>query len=429
MLYSTLAFITSGDGNDSTHLTPNEVLSGILGSVSLACWIFLLLPQLVENYRNQSAEAISLAFVIVWFLGDICNLFGALWASLVPSVIIIGVWFCISDGLLIGQCLYYGIRNKRREGRSLLASVKDVIVETETGSERFSDADGRRSIDDAQEDSSRVDDGEATETEPLLSRTHSRRRTNSYTIPGSADPATVRAQLARQKSSAGSANMSRSRRKSSSTAAASAQAEPLAKIFEESETGSTTPSTTQRAFKNALLILGVVLVGSLGWLIAYETGTWHPTPPPDAPSSQPDHDDDDDAIASPAAAQLLGYASAVLYLTARLPQIWKNYREKSTEGLSILFFILSLMGNATYGAAVLAHSLQGDYVLKNLPWLIGSLGTIAEDMIVFWQFRLYRNNIEENEEHVAIVDGPESGAMSQRGPSRGDETTIVEETA
>ena len=55
---------------------------------------------------------------------------------------------------------------------------------------------------------------------------------------------------------------------------------------------------------------------------------------------------------------------------ARLPQIYKNYCDKSCEGeprfhgslnfdlpnsilgLSLLFFILSLMGNLTYGAGV-----------------------------------------------------------------------------
>jgi len=60
-----------------------------------------------------------------------------------------------------------------------------------------------------------------------------------------------------------------------------------------------------------------------------------------------------------------------------------------SEGLALLFFLLSLMGNATYGASILCHSLERDYVMLNLPWLIGSLGTIAEDAIIFVQFRLY----------------------------------------
>lgn len=75
--------------------------------------------------------------------------------------------------------------------------------------------------------------------------------------------------------------------------------------------------------------------------------------------------------------------------SARIPQIVKNYRDKSCEGLALLFFLLSLMGNATYGASILSHSLEKDYLNTNLPWLIGSLGTMAEDAIIFIQFRMY----------------------------------------
>lgn len=39
---------------------------------------------------------------------------------------------------------------------------------------------------------------------------------------------------------------------------------------------------------------------------------------------------------------------------------------------------------------ILFHSTKGDYVIMNLPWLIGSLGTMAEDVAIFWQFRIYR---------------------------------------
>jgi hypothetical protein len=92
---------------------------------------------------------------------------------------------------------------------------------------------------------------------------------------------------------------------------------------------------------NTLSIVGVCVVGSGGWLVAWKTGVWTP---------QPLHNgiEMDTALG----AQVLGYASAVCYLGARIPQIIKNQREKSCEGLSLLFFMLSLLGNATYGAGV-----------------------------------------------------------------------------
>lgn len=94
--------------------------------------------------------------------------------------------------------------------------------------------------------------------------------------------------------------------------------------------------------KNALSIIGVCVVGTAGWAIAWKTGVWAP---------QPVHDDASGTDVA-LGAQLLGYASAVCYLGARIPQIIKNQRERSCEGLSLLFFMLSLLGNATYGAGV-----------------------------------------------------------------------------
>jgi solute carrier family 66 (lysosomal lysine-arginine transporter), member 1 len=55
----------------------------------------------------------------------------------------------------------------------------------------------------------------------------------------------------------------------------------------------------------------------------------------------------------------------------------------------LLFFLLSMTGNFTYGASLVAYSQEADYLLKALPWLLGSLGTIAEDAIIFFQFRIY----------------------------------------
>jgi len=60
-----------------------------------------------------------------------------------------------------------------------------------------------------------------------------------------------------------------------------------------------------------------------------------------------------------------------------------------SPGLALLFFLLSLTGNLTYGASLLVYSQQSDDLLKALPWLLGSLGTMVEDCIIFMQFRIY----------------------------------------
>jgi uncharacterized protein with PQ loop repeat len=61
----------------AAHALPVTLaLSGIFGSISLTSWICLLLPQLFANYKAKSADGLSMAFLIVWLLGDVTNLIG-----------------------------------------------------------------------------------------------------------------------------------------------------------------------------------------------------------------------------------------------------------------------------------------------------------------------------------------------------------------
>ncbi len=69
---------------------------------------------MVENYRQGNAEGLSLAFLTVWFIGDLANFFGAIWAGLVPTVIALAIYFCIADAVLITQVLYYNYVNSRK---------------------------------------------------------------------------------------------------------------------------------------------------------------------------------------------------------------------------------------------------------------------------------------------------------------------------
>ena len=144
--------------------------------------------------------------------------------------------------------------------------------------------------------------------------------------------------------------------------------------------------------KNTISILCIILVGTAGWVLAWQSGVWSPIPE----AGQPTPGSDGKVISPPATplgASILGYFSAICYLGARIPQIIKNYRDKSCEGLALLFFVLSLMGNITYGAGILFHSLDRGYVMTNLPWLIGSLGTMVEDGVIFAQFRMYADRV------------------------------------
>ncbi len=144
--------------------------------------------------------------------------------------------------------------------------------------------------------------------------------------------------------------------------------------------------------KNVVSIVGIIVIGTAGWVLAWQSGVWSPQNPENPHSGMGDGGSLEDPKPIAWGASALGYFSAVCYLGARIPQIMKNYRDKSCEGLALLFFVLSLMGNITYGAGILFHSVETRYLMNNLPWLIGSLGTMVEDAVIFVQFRMYSGN-------------------------------------
>ncbi|KAG1745985.1 PQ-loop-domain-containing protein [Suillus paluster] len=92
--------------------------SSVLGWISIACWIVVYSPQIIENYQLQSGEGLSLLFIYVWLLGDVCNLAGAVMAGLLPTVIILGVYYTLCDTVLLCQVYYY--RWKRQTGRHVI---------------------------------------------------------------------------------------------------------------------------------------------------------------------------------------------------------------------------------------------------------------------------------------------------------------------
>ncbi|KNC81060.1 hypothetical protein SARC_06602 [Sphaeroforma arctica JP610] len=88
---------------------------------------------------------------------------------------------------------------------------------------------------------------------------------------------------------------------------------------------------------------------------------------------------------------VLGWASSVLYVVSRIPQLYKNYVRKSCEGLSVWMFFFGVIGNLTYSLSIFVKSTEADYLLNSLPYIIGSIGTLGFDLTIFLQFFLYNN--------------------------------------
>lgn len=89
--------------------------------------------------------------------------------------------------------------------------------------------------------------------------------------------------------------------------------------------------------------------------------------------------------------QLASWVGAMSYFCARIPQLIKNYKRKSTDGLSPLLFISTLIANVTYTLSIftscsyLTDEDKLGFVLNALPFIVGSAGTVVFDLIYFYQ--------------------------------------------
>lgn len=90
------------------ELNLRSIISGVTGCVSIACWIIVFTPQLYENWRRKSSDGLSMAFVVIWLLGDIFNVIGAILQKVLPTMIILAVYYTLADIVLFFQCIVYG---------------------------------------------------------------------------------------------------------------------------------------------------------------------------------------------------------------------------------------------------------------------------------------------------------------------------------
>ena len=60
---------------------------------------------------------------------------------------------------------------------------------------------------------------------------------------------------------------------------------------------------------------------------------------------------------------------------------------KSTcmQGLAIAMFMCAIAANVLYGGGILIRAYSWDVVVASAPWILGSLGTVGLDVVIFLQ--------------------------------------------
>ena len=101
----------------------------------------------------------------------------------------------------------------------------------------------------------------------------------------------------------------------------------------------------------------------------------------------------------------VGYVSALFYLGSRVSQILKNKSRRSVEGVSVLMFAVAAVANTLYGTAILVRADTFAELVQSVPWLLGSLGTVALDSTILAQSWVYaKGRVDEDAETTDADD-------------------------
>lgn len=104
----------------------------------------------------------------------------------------------------------------------------------------------------------------------------------------------------------------------------------------------------------------------------------------------------------------MGYVATAFYLGGRVSQIAKNHRRGTVEGLSMHMFFLAIAANLAYGTSVLCASDSTEKLVRALPWLFGSLGTVALDITILAQSRWFEKHKHRSDSRRSFSDAQQA---------------------
>ena len=315
-------------------------LSTVLGIFSIISWLFAQLPQIYKNYQLKSASGLSIYFLGIWLLGDLLNLLGAILTRQAGWQIVVAGYYVFVDVLLDFQYFWYTYRKSPR-GKAVVtqgsspggppnASDDGTLVcdSTSSGSstirpnteDRKKDTNGVGRPPSSWDDNTLVND---TPPHGSLSRSPNTEDKKKGTKP-------VDVPTKPQESQGPSRNVSTSSKK------------------RQRESPGSFSRANKRQGTQALGSppTGLLFVSLLCVVLA---------------SASPLHLEIQAESRANSTSELVGsissWCSTALYLGSRVPQIVKNIKRRSTDGLSPALFLAAFFGNLFYSTSIMANPL------------------------------------------------------------------------
>ncbi|KAJ5166920.1 uncharacterized protein N7482_005701 [Penicillium canariense] len=363
----------------SSHLhiclpTPLALISSVLGTLSIVSWLFAQLPQIFKNYQLQSTSGLSIFFLVIWCAGDATNLLGALFTRQAGWQVVVAGYYVLVDITLVTQFFWYThYKSHQYEGYNAVPHSHDHdarggILEGVALAGNNATHQPPAPVDMAPKKSEVHDMG--VQTGSTLNSTAG--RTPPYTTE----------------------KFSSSRR---SVRVSSSSASP--------------PFALPRT----------MLIASLVCAVLANASPAHPAPSP-LPHPPISHAPRETIIEI--VGRIFSWMSTILYLGSRPPQLYKNYRRKSTEGLSPLLFMAAFCGNFFYSSSLLTNpnvwsdfppyggggwadghgNDRWEWIGRGIPFFLGAFGVLGLDGYMGVQFLMYGPRDDDDESFTEADD-------------------------
>lgn len=118
-------------------VTSRDKVSFAVGLVSNIVFLFSAIPQIIMNFKTKSVEGQSPFFLLLLLVGSVFNLVGVLVTKGLITQILTGIFYVLSDGILLAQYITYKYIKKpsiaEEEGHKELNDLSDPAVDGAPG--------------------------------------------------------------------------------------------------------------------------------------------------------------------------------------------------------------------------------------------------------------------------------------------------------
>ncbi|XP_045831659.1 lysosomal amino acid transporter 1-like isoform X1 [Trifolium pratense] len=329
-------------------------ISFSLGLMSLVSWGVAEIPQIITIFRTKSSHGVSLAFLLTWVAGDICNLVGCLLEpATLPTQFYTALLYASTTVILLLQIAYYDhilIWYKRRQHVNNKWAIEEEKrpLKPKPSQEHSAIA--------------------------IPNDTHKSASPREYyymsarSLAGSATPPSLTYIRAAKSDPPAMEFIHDSSDDEASSNISTTQPRPILPRSVDGRFGTFLATAINLPLKGNAMTMRYGYIGFTGIKLFQEN---------------------ENEIHSKYG-QYLGWVMAAIYTCSRIPQIWLNIKRGSVEGLNPFMFVFALIANVSYVGSILVRTTEYESIKANMPWLLDATVCVALDIFIISQYIYYR---------------------------------------